>query len=233
MNPKFKHRSDIPYIEMEAETKPTGRTYFTPEGPAKSVTTILGTLPHPHLDEWRERLGHEEADRIKQEAADIGSCMHNMLEAYVKDVPYEKVNTPEEKQAVPLFKYIRMQGLRDLNEVWGVEVAVHMHTLYAGRMDLVGVYKKIPSIIDYKNALRHKQDEWIKDYKMQLAAYALAHDHMYGDLGIKQGVILIGVRGNEKFRKPVSIQRVILDEEELHENKIKWMQVVENFHRSQ
>ena len=231
MNPRFKYRTDIPYIDIEAETRPDGRTYFTPDGPAPSVTTILGTLPHPGLDEWRERVGEEEADRIRDEAARIGDCMHNRLEAYVRDVEYVDTGIPEEKEAIPLFKWMRMQGLRKLNEVWGVEVPLHLKDLYAGRTDLVGVYNKIPSVIDYKNARMHKKDEWIENYRMQIAAYALAHDEMFGDMGIRQGVILIGIRGNRQFNKPPELQTVYLNESELHEYKIKWMDVVENFHR--
>lgn len=231
MNPRFKHRTDIPYIQIEAETLPTGRTYFTPEGPAASVTTILATLPHPWLEEWIARVGEEEAERIKNEAAAVGDCMHNMLEAYVRGVPYEKTNIPEEKEAVGLYKWMRMIGLKHLDEVWGVEVPMHLHNLYAGRCDLVGVYRGVPSIVDYKNSLRWKNDDMLVDYAMQIAAYALAHDHMFGDLGIKQGVNLIAIRGSEQYNRPPSFQEVILDEKELHENKIKFMEVVENFHK--
>ena len=232
MNPRFKYRDDIPYIQIEAETRPDGRTYFTPDGPAPSVTTILATLPHPGLDEWRERVGDEEADRIRDEAARIGTCMHDRLECYVKDVPYEVRDWPEEKQAIPLFKWMRMQGLKKLDEVWGVEVPMHLYDLYAGRTDLVGIYNRIPSIIDYKNSRMYKKDEWIETYKMQLAAYNLAHDNMYGDLGIKQGVILIGIRGNPQFNKPPTLQTIYLDEKEMHEYKIKFMDVVENYHKA-
>ena len=231
MNPRFKYRTDIPYIKIDAETRPDGRTYFTPEGPASSVTTILATLPHPWLEAWIERVGEEEANRIKEEAAAVGDCMHNMLEAYVRGVPYEKTGIPEEKEATGLYNWMKRRALMHLNEVWGIEVPLHLHDLYAGRCDLVGVYKGVPSIIDYKNSLRWKNDEMLVDYGMQIAAYALAHDHMFGDLGIKQGVNLIAIRGSEKFRKPPSFQEVILGEEELHENKIKWMEVVENFHK--
>ncbi len=231
MNPRFKYRADIPYIQIEAETLSTGRTYFTPEGPASSVTTILGTLPHPWLEAWIERVGEEEAERIKNEAAAVGDCMHNMLEAYVRDVPYEETGIPEEKEARGLYNWMKKRALMNLNEVWGVEVALHMHDLYAGRCDLVGVYKGVPSIVDYKNSLRWKNDEMLVDYGMQIAAYALAHDHMFGDMGIKQGVNLIAIRGNAKFNKLPSFQEVILGEKELLENKIKWMSVVEEFHK--
>ena len=231
MNPRFKYRTDIDYISIEAETRPDGRTYFTPDGPAASVTTILGTLPHPGIDEWRDRVGHEEADRIRDEAGRIGDCMHNRLEAYVRDVPYVDTGIPEEKIAITLFKCIKLFGLRKLDEVWGIEVALHLHDLYAGRTDLVGVYSGIPSIIDYKNARMYKKSEWIENYKMQIAAYALAHDTMYGDMGIKQGVILVGIRRNKEYNKPPELQTIILDEEELHEYKIKWMGVVEDYHK--
>lgn len=231
MNPRFKYRTDIPYIQIEAETLPTGRTYFTPAGPASSVTTILGTLPHPWLEEWIARVGEEEAERIKNEAAAVGDCMHNRLEAYVRGVPYEDTGIPEEKEAKQLYVWMKKRALMNLREVWGIEVPLHLHDLYAGRCDLVGVYKGVPSIIDYKNSLRWKNDEMLEDYGLQIAAYALAHDHMFGDLGIKQGVNLIAIRGNPKYNKPPSFQEVIIEEKQLQENKIRWMEIVENFHK--
>ena len=39
-------------------------------------------------------------------------------------------------------------------------------------------------------ANRPKREEWIEDYYMQIAAYAMAHDYVYGSQ-IKQGVIMV------------------------------------------
>jgi len=46
------------------------------------------------------------------------------------------------------------------------------------------------SIIDFKQANRPKKEEWIEDYFLQIAAYAMAHDYVYKS-SIKQGVIMV------------------------------------------
>ena len=81
-------------------------------------------------------------------------------------------------------------GLGDLGEVWGTEVTLYYPGLYAGQTDVVGIYNGRESIIDFKQTNKPKQREWIDDYFTQLAAYAMAHNTIYGT-NIQQGVILM------------------------------------------
>tara|TARA_R100000687_G_scaffold68960_1_gene58287 strand:- start:269 stop:571 length:303 start_codon:yes stop_codon:yes gene_type:complete len=46
------------------------------------------------------------------------------------------------------------------------------------------------TIIDFKQANRPKREEWIGDYKLQAAAYSMAHDQVYGS-NIEQCVIMV------------------------------------------
>jgi genome maintenance exonuclease 1 len=232
MNTRFKYREELIYPSLESITSPDGsRVYNTPYGPAPSVTTIISTLSNPGLDEWRERVGEEEAERVSQEARNIGTCMHNMLEAYVRDVPYQKVLTTEENIAKKMFTAVRMMGLRDLQEVWGIEVALHYESLYAGRTDLVGVYSGKRSIIDYKTAKYFKKADWITDYKIQTAAYAIAHDELFPkEPPIEQCVLLIGTRPNPEYRIPPKCQREIIDFSEMDRYKDRWLEVLEEYH---
>ena len=57
-------------------------------------------------------------------------------------------------------------------------------------MDLVAKYRDKLSIIDFKQTNKPKQREWIGDYFLQMAAYAMAHDAVYGT-NIEQGVIMM------------------------------------------
>lgn len=231
VNPRFKYRDHLIYPTIQSHTSAGGdRVYYTPAGDAPSVTTILATLPHPGLDEWRERVGEEEAARVSKEATDIGSSMHNMLEAYVRDVPYQATGIPEEKIAKKLFKTVRMMGLRPLEEVWGIEVALHYDNLFAGRTDLVGVYGGYPSIIDYKSAKYFKKAEYLEDYKLQTAAYALAHDTMFPSEKIEQAVLLIGTRPNPEYKVPPNYQRVVIPQAELEQYKDQWVEVLDNYY---
>ena len=60
------------------------------------------------------------------------------------------------------------------------EVNLVAKDLYAGTTDLVGMYKGKPTIMDFKQTNKPKKREWIDDYFMQGAAYAGAHNEMYG-----------------------------------------------------
>ena len=82
------------------------------------------------------------------------------------------------------------QGLGMLEEVWGTEVTVYYPLLYAGATDVVGIYNSRESIIDFKQTNKPKRREWISDYFVQLGAYAMAHNYIYGTK-IQQGIILM------------------------------------------
>jgi genome maintenance exonuclease 1 len=231
MNYRYKYFTGITYPELESNTAENGwRVYETPLGSAPSVTTILSCLPHPGLDKWRKRVGEEEANRVSKEATDIGSAMHDMLESFVRGEPIIPPSTPEGEMADDMFRVVKTIGLLQLQEVWGIEVALHCHDLYAGRTDLIGKYDGKLSIIDYKTSKRYKKDEWLEDYKCQLSAYAIAHETMFPEYEIEQAVILIGTRPNPKYRVLPNIQKCVIDKEELFEYKVKWMDIVQDFY---
>ena len=230
---KYDFRTDLIYPKVESVTLDSGeRTYMTPHGPAPSVTTILGTLPHPELDAWKARLGQVEADRITKEAAEIGSYMHNLLETHVKAEPIPAPQNELQRMATQMFHCVRLIGLQRLEVVWGVETALFVGNLYAGRTDLVGVYDGLASIIDYKTGLYPKKPKFVENYKMQIAAYGLAHEEMFPGANnlIRQGVILVGIRPNEKYKKGPELQKIILTDMEMDDYKLKWLRVVEEYH---
>lgn len=231
MNSRFKYREDLVYPELESHTSDDGdRIYLTPTGWAPSVTTIISTLPHPGLDKWRNRVGEEEAERVSEEARNIGTHVHDMLECYVRSVDYELKNTPEEKLAKNMFTAVKMMGLRNLQEVWGIEVSLFYENLFAGRTDLVGVYEEKPSIIDYKTGRYFKRNEWIEDYKLQVASYAICHDYLFPEEEIEQCVLLIGTRANPDYKVLPNCQRVVIGKDELQYWKERWIRVLEDYY---
>ena len=158
-----------------------------------SVTTILqGTQDEEKtrsLAEWKRKVGENEAERIKNEAARRGTAMHEFLEYYLQNKKI--LDLSDEGQAASgMGQAIIDQGFKDLSEIWGSEVTLFYPGLYAGQTDLCGVYQNRESIIDFKGSNKPKRKEWIEDYFLQLAAYAMAHDIIYRTC-IDQGVILM------------------------------------------
>ena len=180
------------------------RIYDVSQEKLPSVTTILSaTQPQEKLEsiaKWKARVGAEEADRVKNVAANRGTAMHSILEGYIlgKEV-LDLTETGVEAQAMA--KTIIDKGLPDLEEIWGSEVVVSYPGLYAGATDLVGIYMGRDSIIDFKQSNKPKRAEWITDYKLQMVAYAMAHDFVHGS-EIEQGVILMCTPDNyfQKFQ---------------------------------
>jgi len=183
-----------------------GSRHYDIDGNEKlpSVTTILSATQSAEkresLANWRKREGAEKAQRIMDQAAARGTAMHKILEGYVEGKNVVDM-TPVGEQATPMAKKIIEDGLNNrLDEIWGSEVTVHYPGLYAGATDLVGIYEKKPSIMDFKQSNKPKRVEWISDYFMQLGAYAMAHNFVYGTK-IEQGVILMCTPDNyfQKF----------------------------------
>ncbi len=158
-----------------------------------SVTTIISATQSEEkrqsLAAWRARVGAESADRIKDIAALRGTAMHTYLEAFIKGTGHKDL-TAVGREAESMAKKVIESGLGDLEEVWGTEVTLHYPGLYAGQTDVVGIYNSRESIIDFKQTNKPKRREWIEDYFVQLGAYAMAHNYVYGTK-IQSGVVLM------------------------------------------
>ena len=158
-----------------------------------SVTTILSATQSEEkrksLEAWKARMGAQRADRIRDLSAMRGTSMHTYLEGYIKDERHLDL-TALGQEAGRMANVIIRSGLGDLEEVWGTEVTLYYPGLYAGQTDVVGIYGGRQAIIDFKQTNKPKQREWIEDYFVQLAAYAMAHNQVY-DTKIQSGIILM------------------------------------------
>jgi len=211
-----------PYKHYNRFSDTTGRKYLVGEAKVPSVTTILSaTKDNRFLDNWRRKVGNEEADRIMKQASTIGTEMHQVLEYAYNGEGYYNAND-DGKQPRQMAKII-LQNLK-IEEVWGNEVSLQYENKFAGTTDLVALAYGKPSIVDFKQANKPKREEWVDDYKLQLGAYYLAHTANYGP--IEQGVISICTRG-------LVYQEFKLSEPDLQEYGEKFLERVEKFNKLQ
>jgi len=186
----------FPYKELKRETINGSRKYMAPDGHAlPSVTTILdATKPEEAkqaLREWRKRVGEQKAKEITAEAAGRGTRMHKFLENHVKTGNSGKPGTnPYSIQSHDMAQIIIEKGLKNCSEFWGTEVSLYFPEVYAGTTDLVGIHGGSEAIMDHKQTNKPKKREWIDDYFLQLAAYATAHNEVYGTK-IRKGVVFM------------------------------------------
>jgi len=184
------------YPTLTRKEKEGVRHYCLPSGDlVPSVTTILGATKAEEskqaLNNWRNRVGHKNAAEITTEAAGRGTRMHAYLEHWVKTNELKTPGSnPYAQQSNKMASVIISKGLQHATEFWGTEASLYFPGIYAGTTDLVGCWKGQPAILDFKQTNKPKKTEWIEDYFYQLAAYAAAHNEVYGT-NIRTGVILM------------------------------------------
>ena len=205
------------------------RTYNVGKEKLPSVTSILKATQSDEkrqkLAQWQARVGVDEATRIRDQAASRGSNMHLHLEKFILGQGHLDL-TEEGKTAKSMAQTVIDKGLCDLQEIWGSEVTLWYPGLYAGATDLVGTFDYEDSIIDFKQSTKPKRREWIEDYILQLAAYAMAHNQVYGT-EITQGVILMCTPDNyfQKFqikgKEFIAYQHKFLEKVDLYYERLK------------
>jgi genome maintenance exonuclease 1 len=168
------------------------RVYQTPDGEKlPSVTTILGaTKDMTALNEWRKRIGEDKAAQITREAAGVGTAMHANLERFIIGEQRQPGNNPVHVQANAMADVIIENGLSRLSEVWALEQSLYFPGLYSGTTDGIGVFDGEPAVFDHKQTNKPKKEEWVEDYYLQLTAYILAHNEVYGT-DIRRGVVFM------------------------------------------
>ena len=201
------------------------RKYDVDDEKLPSVTTILQATQDAEktesLKRWVQKVGETEAERVKNTAAKRGTAMHSYLEAYLQGGKVLDLRDVG-REASSMGETIIEKGFPDLEEVWGVECTLHYPGLYAGQTDLCGIYQGRESIVDFKQSNKPKKAEWIDDYKLQLVAYAMAHDQIYGTK-IEQGVILMCTPDN-------FFQRFIVNGSEFREWKWEWLRRIDTYY---
>lgn len=231
LHPKFN------YQPLNRTIEDGKRFYETPGGRLPSVTTVLEKTKTEEkkqaLQEWRRRVGPVQAQAITKEAANRGTRMHTYLEHYVQTGELkDRGSNPFSWASHAMAQTIIDHGLAQCQEFWGTEVPMYFPKIYAGTTDLVGVHQNQEAIMDHKQTNRPKRREWIDDYFLQLAAYAAAHNEVYGTK-INKGVVFMCVAPREIepgiFEKP-QYQEFVLEGTEFASYTQQWWKRVEEYY---
>lgn len=194
---KFKFVDGLPELKQLETDESTGeRYYITPSGnKLPSVTTVLGHFKKKAMIEWRNRVGHEEADKISTRASIRGTKFHNMMESYLRNEDnYLDGVMPDMKQS-----FRDMQETLDLiDNIHYIESPLYSERLgVAGRTDVIAEFGGVLSIIDFKTSTRQKKEHWIENYFEQGTAYALMYEELV-NRPIDQIVILIATDDSDE-----------------------------------
>jgi len=185
------------------------RMYRAPNGEHyPSVTTVLSDYNKKEIQEWRARVGEEQANKISRQATTRGTSVHKVIEKYLKNEDISKYEMlPNVKS---LFYRMKEELDKKVNNIHCLEDKLYSHTLkLAGTVDCISEYNGELSVIDFKTSVRLKKKENIGNYFMQGAAYSTMFTEMTG-LPINKIVILIGV-DTANFCQTLTVQGEELD----------------------
>lgn len=160
-----------------------------------SVTKVVGSIPKPGLDIWKQRLaeqyGSEEAGEAVAKSVMIkaglyGTKLHKMVEYYLDNDRMEVDNL----FAAAHFKNIKPL-LSPIDNILEQEIQMFSKRMgLAGTADCVAEFNGKLSIIDFKTSTKLKKEEHMESYYLQATCYALMWEENTGQV-IDQIVILM------------------------------------------
>ena len=191
----FTHKPvEIP--ELSTKNINRKRFYQTPEGKLyPSITTVLQRRKMEGLMEWRKKVGDDVANYIARTAAHRGTKVHHMCEDFLNNMEsdYPEKWAEHKKNFLPyvLFSQIKPVLMQKVNNIFAQECGLYSDKYkVAGRVDCIGEYNGVPSIIDFKTSTKERNDDWNESYYIQASAYAEMFEERTG-IEINQIVILV------------------------------------------
>jgi genome maintenance exonuclease 1 len=182
---------DVSLPQLQRETVDGVRYYKVPEGndliKLVSITSVTSHHNKHIFENWRKKVGEEEANRINKQATSRGTEMHSLVENYLANI----TELPESSLiAKHLFKIITPE-LNKINNIHALESSLYSKQLgVAGTVDCIAEYNGELSVIDFKTSKKEKPREWIEHYFVQAAAYACMFYELT-DIPVKKLVILM------------------------------------------
>ena len=159
---------------------PTGQAY-------PSVTSVVGLVKAQSIQEWKARVGTEEAAKVSSRASKRGTAIHSLCEQYLL--------TGEAKPDMfdaEMFNSLR-PILNRIDNIHCLETQLYSHHLQvAGTVDCIAEFDGSLHVIDFKTSGKPKQRDWIHDYFMQTSAYAVMFEEITG-IPVSRLCIIMGV----------------------------------------
>ena len=176
------------FPKLERVDGPDGRVYNTPSGKRyPSITRVTGMLTEDSIKQWRNRVGHEEANKISTKASNRGTRIHTLCEDFLKGKPVQSSMFDTELW-VSMMPYVDK-----IDNIHALESKLYSDKLQvAGTVDCIGEYEGVLNIIDFKTSGKPKDINNIQHYFLQATAYSVMFEELTG-IVVPDITILIGV----------------------------------------
>lgn len=190
----FERVNFIPLYEAIRCFVGSDRMYNTPDGLLPGVTTVLsGSRDESGLEIWRESIGIERADFIRDLACFRGTGHHLNTEEFFKtgkEPEFDFLLTPYWKSSRPFLDRIDKPLLQE-GAVWHKDG-------YAGTFDCIAYLKEdpmCPVLLDWKTADAPRKPDKVYEYSLQLAAYVNAINYVYKTHGlvVKKAMLVVAI----------------------------------------
>jgi hypothetical protein len=226
----------MPVTTIERLDLPSGRVYRTPVGDLPSVSHIMQTTmseaDQVSLAKWRNRVGEETANAIRDAACARGTVIHQLAECQIRNGKIPEV--PEELRnywlAIVEELPDRDSTFMANHSVYGgdqlaIELPVyHSELRYGGTLDWAGYWRGDNTLwlLDFKTSEKAKTQQHVLQHSIQLAAYAMALENIM-DITIDRAGVLIG-------RPFGSGQKFLFDENQMRLARTLWKNRLEQYH---
>jgi len=207
----------LPRVELNSWEDENGRTYETPDGRFPSVTTIIGrAFDKSHLEAWRDRIGHGEADLQTAKAGRFGTKLHDVLEKYLLKEDCSKAQSIERMR----FESVKRKITPHISKVYGAEFPLYSTRLRtAGKTDGIVLWDGVPAIIDLKTTKKWKREEWVLNYFVQAACYGQMVNDTFPKMDVQKIVIVFSTEDLDcyYFEKNISdyydqVRRIFIED---------------------
>jgi hypothetical protein len=173
--------------------------------PLPKLSKMFNCMEYPSPSKvWRTLNAKENAimqRMMKDRYSPLGKAVREGRKAHKT---LEDNSAKDEYQQAILDIFNREIGI-DIDEVWAKEKGViSKENKFRGQFDGVGVFRGKTTVWDYKKTNQIKSSSQMKNYVKQCAAYAIAHDEMYGTEIEQIAVLNIGGKTEEGLSTKVT-----------------------------
>lgn len=185
-----------------------------------SVTTYLGLIIDPYLARWRGDVGNERADWISWKARDLGSEIHELIDARLRGFPVAFVKrgfnvadyppttrfTYTQDVAVQLARFEKLLEVLKPNILFSEMTVFNLAELYAGTADQMWSFNEPTSYKQGRSVIELESGRYVIDIKTgrnindtsyfaQLSAYCNSDTFKHFDV---KGAIILHLNANIK-----------------------------------
>ena len=192
-----------------------------------SITPLLGWYSGFGIQKWRDKVGHEEANKITRQAASRGTAVHKIVEDYITNNIENLDSYLTEVMPTYHADFLKFQKLIDkyLGTIYGIETALWSHEYHvAGRSDCIAEGDGKMSIVDWKTSRKVKKREHVENYFLQGTFYACAYTELTGTEVDYLNIVMV-----PENEEPVIFTENIHDWKDLLYKRVtKWYKEVKN-----